>query len=92
MIPLAAGVSPIVLDPFALRVVTHRSPAVLDDLTARLSERRLACVVLDQDPGVPRGSAWYERVHFGRPVIDAVLDNYEHRASVGPHRFYRPRR
>jgi hypothetical protein len=91
LIPILAGQSPMLLDPFAFRVVAARSPAVAGDLIARVSQRQFACVVLEEDPVSPRGAGWYRNVHFGWSVIDAILHNYEYRESLGGHRFYTPR-
>jgi len=90
LVPILAGESPVLLDPFAFRVVALRTPALADDLTARIEARRFTCIVIDHDPAAPRGAAWYRNVHLGAPVIETILRHYEYRASAGGHRFYLP--
>ena len=87
LVPILTGRSPLVLDPFAFRVVSLRHP-VGDHLVARLNAREFACVALEQDPGDPRGEGWYRNVHFGWPVVEAVLRHYSYTGTVAGRRVY----
>jgi len=90
LIPLLADHRPIVLDPFAFRVVAINHPEVVDDLTARLKRREFACVVLEHDPGTPGGYGWYSNVNLGDTVRDTLVQFYKYDQTVGGERFYRP--
>lgn len=89
LIPLYAGERPVVLDPFAFRVVAMTHPEVANDLTARVRRREFTCVVLEQDPSVPRGRAWFSNVNLTDSVRDAILDSYKYDRTVAGERFYR---
>jgi hypothetical protein len=90
--PVLAGQQPILLDAFSIRVAAKSRPDVLADLLARLEARAFTRVVLQVDPDTPRGKGWYEHVHFGSPVIERVLANYELETTIGDiARVYRPR-
>ncbi len=90
LIPILAGERPVMLDPFAFRVVAVNHPEVVDDLTARLQRREFTCVVLEHDPTTAAGSGWYSNVNLGKPVIDTLLRSYRYDRVVGGERFYRP--
>jgi hypothetical protein len=92
LLPVLADRAPILLDPFAFRVVAAHVPSAAEDLIARISARQFACVVLEHDPQTPEGAAWYRNVHLGQPVLDVILRQYEFRSAVGEHRFYTPGR
>jgi len=90
LIPILAGERPVMLDPFAFRVVAVNHPEVVDDLTARLQRREFTCVVLEHDPTTAAGSGWYSNVNLGESVIDTLLRSYRYDRAVGGERFYRP--
>ena len=90
LIPILVNHRPVVLDPFAFRVVAVNNPDVLHDLTARLRQREFACVVLDHDPTAPAGYRWYANVNFGESVRDTLLQFYKYDRMVGGEHFYRP--
>ncbi len=89
LIPVYAGQRPVVLDPFAFRVVAMNRPDVGDDLTARVRRREFTCVILEQDPAIPGGHAWYENVNLTASVRDAILESYRYDRTVAGERFYR---
>jgi hypothetical protein len=90
LIPILVNQRPVVLDPFAFRVVAVNNPDVVHDLTARLRRREFTCVVLDHDPTVPAGYRWYANVNFGESVRDTLLQFYQYDGMVGGEHFYRP--
>ena len=89
LIPVFAGQRPVVLDPFALRVVAMNRPDIGNDLTERLRRREFRCVLLEQDPAIPGGHAWYSNVNLTESVRDAILDSYRYDRTVAGQRFYR---
>jgi hypothetical protein len=90
LIPILVNHRPVVLDPFAFRVMAVNNPDVVHDLTGRLRRREFTCVVLEHDPTVPAGYGWYANVNFGESVIDTLLQSYRYDGMVGGERFYRP--
>ena len=89
LIPVFAGQRPVVLDPFALRVVAMNRPDIGNDLTERLRRREFRCVLLEQDPAIPGGHAWYSNVNLTESVRDAILESYRYDRTVAGQRFYR---
>jgi small basic protein len=88
---VAANRMPEVIDPFSLRVVSMAKPAVLDDLRAKLARRHYSRILLLEDPATVAGRGWYMHVHFGWPVIEAVLESYRYSGSIGVVRIYVPK-
>ncbi len=89
LIPVLAGSRPVLLDPFAFRVVAMNHPEVVDDLTARLKRREFTCVVLEHDPATPGGYGWYSNVNLGDSVRDTLVQFYKYDRTVAGERFYR---
>jgi hypothetical protein len=89
LIPIVAGLRPVVMDPFAFRVVALNRPDIGGDLVARVRRREFTCVILEQDPAIPGGHAWYENVNLTAGVRDAILEFYRHDRTVAGERFYR---
>jgi hypothetical protein len=89
LIPVYAGQRPVVLDPFAFRVVAMNHPDVGDDLAARVRRREFRCVLLEQDPTIPGGRAWYANVNLTESVRDAILESYKYDRTVAGERFFR---
>jgi len=90
LIPVLAGQRPVVLDPFAFRVVAMNRPDIGDDLAARVRSKEFKCVLLEQDPAIPGGHAWYSNVNLTESVRDAILDSYRYDRTIAGERFYRP--
>ena len=61
------------MDPFAFRVVALNRPDIGGDLVARVRRREFTCVILEQEPAIPGGYAWYENVNLTASVRDAIL-------------------
>jgi hypothetical protein len=90
LLPILAGHRPLLLDPFAFRVVALNRPDIGHDLVERLRRREFACVVLEQDPSTPRGQAWYTNVNLTGAAMDAVLQHYVLARVVAGEHFYKP--
>jgi hypothetical protein len=89
MVPILADQRPVLLDPFAFHVVSLNRPEVGRDLVDRIRRREFACVVLEQDPAIPPGHAWYSNVNLTASVRDAILESYRYDRTVAGQRFYR---
>jgi hypothetical protein len=89
MIPIFAGQRPVVLDPFALHVVSLNRPEIERHLVERIRRQEFACVVLEQDPSTPKGQAWYSNVNLTKDVMDAVLQHYRLERTIADERFFR---
>ena len=79
-VPISLGQRPVVLDPFMLWSIAKRDPAARDDLVRRLDAREFDAVVLFDRPDARATwrdvRLWYDRLHFGREIVDAVERNY----------------
>jgi len=89
MIPIYADQRPLVLDPFAFHVVSLNRPDVEDDLVGRLERREFTCVVLEQDPEIPKGQAWYSNVNLTKDVVDAIRRHYRLERTIADERFFK---
>jgi hypothetical protein len=84
LVPLLAGTSPLVLDPFVLR----GEPALSRELAAALAEGRFAAVVLLADLDDPAAPAWYARGNLGLPLAEAVRARYRRAGGFGHYHLY----
>jgi hypothetical protein len=89
LIPILAGQRPVLLDPFAFHVVAANRPEVERDLVERIRRRDFTCVVLEQDPGTEKGTAWYSNVNLTSDVVDAVTRHYQLERTIAGERFFR---
>jgi hypothetical protein len=46
-------------------------------------------VVLEQDPGTEKGTAWYSNVNLTSDVVDAVTRHYQLERTIAGERFFR---
>jgi hypothetical protein len=74
--PVLAGRPPILLDPFALRVVMMSRPDIAKDLEARIDARAFPMVIFQVDPTSTKGRGYYENVNFGWPITARILSRY----------------
>lgn len=88
LVPLAAGASPLVLDPFAVRL----QPALASPLAAALRRGAFPAVVLLERLDAPGAERWYARENLGLPVIAAIRAGYRHAGAFGRYQLYLPRR
>jgi hypothetical protein len=79
-IPIALGDRPTILDPFMLLRLEDAHPAWRDELVRRLERREFDEVILlsSADPGDP----WYQSLHLGSSVVQAIDQSYEVKASI----------
>ncbi len=77
LVPILAGRSPFVLDPFMFRVLRSKVPHFEDRLWAMLDRKQFGTVILLVNPGTDFGKNWYDREHFGPGFAEQVLKNYQ---------------
>jgi hypothetical protein len=58
LIPILAGQTPYVLDPFMFRVLSQRNPHFADPLWRKLRQKEFSEVVLEDDPSSKSGRRW----------------------------------
>ena len=88
-VPVSLGQRPVVLDPFMLLRIGRRDPAAVQRLVDRIRAREFALVVLVV-PLEPVDQQWWNEVHFGRGVAEALAGSYESVGSVDGYFLYRP--
>jgi hypothetical protein len=82
LIPILNDEVPVLLDPFALRVIAKAHPDIEAKVRADLAAHRFRAVILTQsDPTT--GSGWTRAMHFGEPILQAIADNYTPVATLG---------
>jgi hypothetical protein len=87
LVPLLAGTSPVLLDPFFIR----GAPRLARLLAAELRGGDFAAVVLLADLDDPGAEAWYARGNLGLPLADAVRAGYRRAGGFGRYHLYVPR-
>lgn len=91
LIPILAGQTPYVLDPFMFRVLSQRNPHFADPLWKKLQEKEFSEVVLENDPSSKWGREWYLKLHFGEGFLQNVLDNYKFSEAMNGEYIFLPR-
>jgi hypothetical protein len=91
LVPLLAGASPRVLDPFALRAAADAEPDLGAALTGALHAGAFPAVVLLADADRPGASAWYAHGNLGLPVLAAIRAGYRPAGAFGRYHLYLPR-
>jgi hypothetical protein len=91
LVPLLAGTSPRVLDPFALRAAARAQPALEGSLGAALRAGGFAAVVLLADADGPGAAAWYARGNLGIELVEAIRAGYRPAGAFGRYHLYVPR-
>jgi hypothetical protein len=91
LVPILAGQSPYVLDPFMFRVLSQRNPHFADPLWKKLQQKEFSEVVLEDDPSTKSGRRWYLKVHFGNGFLQKVLDNYTLSQAMNGEYIFLPR-
>jgi hypothetical protein len=91
LVPLLAGTSPLLLDPFALRVEAAAAPALSARLAAGLRRGAFPAVVLLADLDAPGADAWYARGNLGPPLVAEIRRGYRHARTFGRYHLYLPR-
>jgi hypothetical protein len=76
LIPVTAGVSPYLLDPFMIRILAAKQPDVAADLWGKMKHQGFAAIVLERDPSTAEGQAWYTGTHFGGEFLRDLDAHY----------------
>ena len=91
LVPLLAGESPVLLDPFALRVASADEPALVAPLTRALRRGAFPVVVLLADIDAPEAVAWYAAGNLGLPLVAEIRRGYRPAGQLGRYHLYVPR-
>ncbi len=77
LIPVLAGQTPYVLDPFMLRAFNSRDPRFAEPLWKMLQEKDFSAVVTLIDPESELGATVYTQAFFGPGFRKNLLENYK---------------
>jgi hypothetical protein len=77
LIPVLAGQTPYVLDPFLFRVFNSRDPRFAEPLWKMLQEKDFSAVVTLVDPNSELGATVYRQDFFGPGFRKNLLENYK---------------
>jgi len=91
LVPLLAGGSPLVLDPFTLRLTAARAPEQVAPLADALRRGAFPAVVLFQDLEHPMAQRWYADGNVGLPLVGEIRRGYRRAARFGRYHVYLPR-
>jgi hypothetical protein len=92
LVPIAAGQRPYLIDPFMIRLIAERTPALAEPLWHDFQTQRFAAVVLETDPRTERARALYRSAILGERFLQEMDRNYEIAGAVGTRTVYLPRR
>ncbi len=81
-IPILAGQSAFMLDPFMFAVISQKRPDIGADLMRRIENREFSAIILSRDPSQSQYQQWFDVVYFGVPFRRKLLENY-HAAENG---------
>jgi len=91
IIPVLAGQSPFVLDPWMLRMLRERIPNFGDPLLEGLRHQAFGAVVLSfGNTQTTRSRVWYKWSHFGPGFLEALNQNYRLASVVEDQVIYVP--
>ncbi len=90
-IPVSMGAKPVVLDPFMLLRTGKDHPEWIASLVERLDEKEFDAVVLVRRIDDEAERDWYDTMHFGPEVSEAIRRNYQFSARVDAWLVYEPR-
>jgi hypothetical protein len=88
-VPVSLGQRPVVLDPFMLLRIGRRDPEAVQRLVDRIRAQEFALVVLVV-PLQPVDQQWWNEVHFGSGIAQALAGSYEPSGTVEGYYLYRP--
>lgn len=91
LVPVTAGQTPYLMDPFMFRVIREKEPSMSHPMWQMLREKNFAAVVLMDDPDSDYGRDLYSNYHFGKGFIDQMLQNYALADTPGGQYLYLPR-
>ena len=85
------GRRPVVMDPFAFRLLAERGRIDPEPLAARVRRREFAILVLVRRIDL-REESLAPQLHFGPQVTDAIREAYRFDRAVGGYYLFKPRR
>jgi hypothetical protein len=90
LLPVTLGQDPVVLDAYMLLRIGRKDPEAIQALVDRIERREFDQIFLlfrigDEEEG------WYDRMQFGRSVIDAISQAYGYAGRVQGYQLYEPR-
>ncbi|HYM81361.1 MAG TPA: hypothetical protein VEY91_08105 [Candidatus Limnocylindria bacterium] len=88
LLALAAGRTPAIADPGALRSLVLKGDPRAVRVVRDLDEARYDLVVLMTD--LDSGAYWYRNFHLGEPIVDAIRRRYRAAGTADGFHFYRP--
>jgi Glycosyltransferase family 87 len=91
LIPVLAGQTPYVLDPFMIRAFNHRNPRFAEPLWKMLQEKDFSAVVTLNDPESEEGATVYREVFFGPGFRKNLLANYKLYKKMNENYIFLPR-
>lgn len=91
LIPILAGQTPYVLDPFLFRVFNSRDPRFAEPLWKMLQNKNFSAVVTLVDPNSKLGTAVYEQDFFGPGFRKNLLENYKLSGKMEGNYIFLPR-
>ena len=91
LVPLLAGASPLVLDPFTLRLAAARAPDRVAPFAAALRRGVYPAVVLFEDLDRPAADRWYADGNVGLSLIGEIRRGYQRAEVFGRYHLYLPR-
>ena len=91
LLPVVAGQRAYLLDPFLIRLLSERDPALVEPLWRELRAQKFAAVVFERDPREERARGLYRSALLGERFLDEVDRNYEIAATIGPRTVFLPR-
>lgn len=91
-IPVLAGQSPYVQDPFIFSALNLHRPGFADALWKKLQEKQFSAVVTILDPNSPVGKRAYANGFFGAGFRKNLLENYKLAVRMKDNYIFLPRR
>jgi hypothetical protein len=91
LVPVEAGQRAYLIDPFLIRVITERQPALAEPLWADFRRQRFGAVVLELDPSSDRAQTLYRTALLGERFLDEMNRYYEPAGHVGTRTIFLPR-
>jgi hypothetical protein len=88
LVPILLRERVIAPEPFMMRIVASKSPALAEQIGNQIRLRRFRAIILLRDPEV--NAEWYSTMHFGAPFVAAVKEHYPIVRRVGDFFVYLP--
>jgi hypothetical protein len=89
--PILKHERPYMLDPFMLRIISRKNPAIAQDLSKKLEEHFFRAVILQNDPQTEAGKYQLNEVHFGQGFAEKLLESYKLGSRQGMLLLYHPK-